>query len=74
MNFHDHLLLDQSNTVEEFLSRPTDHALGLTELFSLLRTWNKSIHQHFSRLILLVGFSGIFSILVKSVDYLFFRR
>jgi hypothetical protein len=54
-NFIDYSSFDDSINLEEFLSNKNDNQITLTKLFALLRTWNKTVHNHFAKLIYLVG-------------------
>jgi len=53
-NFIDYSSFDDSINLEEFISNKNDNQLTLTKLFALLRTWNKTVHNHFAKLIFLV--------------------
>jgi hypothetical protein len=50
-HFIDYSSFDESINLEEFLSNKNDNQLTLTKLFALLRTWNKTVHKHFPKLI-----------------------
>ncbi|UJR36394.1 hypothetical protein I4U23_029117 [Adineta vaga] len=50
-DFIDYSSFDESINLEEFFSNKNDNQLTLTKLFALLRTWNKTVHNHFTRLI-----------------------
>jgi hypothetical protein len=54
-NFIDYSSFDDSINLEEFISNKNDNQFTLTKLFALLRTWNKAVHNHFAKLILLVS-------------------
>jgi hypothetical protein len=45
----DYSSFDETINLEEFLNN-----LTLTKLFALLRTWNKTVHNHFAKLIFVV--------------------
>ncbi|CAF1147699.1 unnamed protein product [Adineta ricciae] len=51
-DFIDYSSFDESINLEEFISNKNDNQLTLTKLFALLRTWNKTVHNHFVKLIL----------------------
>lgn len=53
-HFIDYSSFDDGINLEEFLSNKNDNQLTLTKLFALLRTWTKSVHNHFPKLIFLV--------------------
>ena len=52
----DHLIdyssFDETMHLEEILATKD---FTLTKLFAILRTWNKTVHNHFAQLILLVS-------------------
>jgi hypothetical protein len=47
----DYSSFDETINLEEFLNSKN---LTLTKLFAVLRTWNKTVHNHFAKLILVV--------------------
>jgi hypothetical protein len=53
-NFIDYSSFHDEINFEEFISNKNDNQLTLTKLFALLRTWNKTVHNHFAKLIFLV--------------------
>lgn len=50
----DYSSFDDEINFDEFLSNKNDNQLTLTKLFALLRTWTKTVHNHFAKLIFLV--------------------
>ncbi len=53
-HFIDSSSFDESINLEDLISNKNDNPLTLTKLFALLRTWKKSVHNHFAQLIFLV--------------------
>ncbi|CAF3640525.1 unnamed protein product [Adineta steineri] len=53
-DFIDYSSFNDSINFEEYFTNKNDNQLTLTKLFALLRTWNKSVHDNFAKLILLI--------------------
>jgi len=71
-NFIDYSSFDDAINLEEFFSNKNDNQLTLAKLFALLRTWNKTVQNHFAKLIFLVCEKKINSSRKKKL-FFFFR-